>query len=54
MDEKQLQVALASYMKDDTKRNALAELIIEWVEPQHISTDFIGLLLNTRSLNPGK
>lgn len=34
-------------------REALAELIVEFVQPNHITEDFVGLLLDTRSLNPG-
>jgi len=52
MEEKQLQEAFASLIKDGN-RSALAELLVEYVEPQHVTTDFIGLLLNTRNLAPG-
>jgi hypothetical protein len=53
MDEKELKVAVAELIKDKNQRDALAELITEWVQPNHISVDFVSLLLNTRSLNPG-
>ena len=53
MDEKELKEAVASYMKDPAKRDALAALIVEYIQPNHITTDFVGMLLNTRSLNPG-
>lgn len=52
MDEKKFKEAIASLLKEG-KREALAQLLIEYVEPNHITTDFISLLLNTRSLNPG-
>lgn len=52
MDEKQLKEAIASLLKEG-KREALAQLIIEYVQPNHITADFVSLLLNTRSLNPG-
>ena len=52
MDEK-LKESVASLMKEGD-RSALAELMVEYVQPQHITTDFIGMLLNTRSLKPGK
>jgi hypothetical protein len=53
MENLKLKEAVASLMKDTTKRDALAQLIVEYVDPGHISTDFIGLLLNTRNLNVG-
>jgi hypothetical protein len=40
-------------MKDRDKRDAFAELITEYVQPKHITTDFVGMLLNTRNLRPG-
>lgn len=52
MDELKLKEAFASLVKEG-KREALAQLIVEYVEPQHIATDFIGMLMNTRNLKPG-
>jgi hypothetical protein len=52
MEDKQLQEAYASLIKEG-KRDAVAQLIVEYVQPQHIATDFIGMLMNSRSLNPG-
>lgn len=52
MDEKELKEAIASLLKED-KREALAQLIIEYVQPNHLTNDFVSLLLNTRALNPG-
>lgn len=37
----------------NTDREALANLIIEYLDPNHITVDYIGMLLNTRSLKPG-
>jgi hypothetical protein len=31
----------------------VAELIVEYVQPTRITTDFVSMLLNTRTLNPG-
>ena len=42
----------ASLMKEANKQ-AFAEMMIEYIDPQHITTDFIGLLLNTRAMKPG-
>lgn len=52
MDEKELKEAIASLLKEGN-REALAQLIIEYVEPNHLTADFVSLLLTTRSLNPG-
>lgn len=49
MDEK-FKEAVSAILKDKN-REALAQLIIEYVQPNHITTDFIGMLLNTRSLS---
>ena len=52
MDELQLKEAFASLIKEG-KREALAQLIVEYVQPGHIGVDFVGLLMNSRRLNPG-
>jgi len=51
MDEK-LKKAMASVVESGN-RDAIAELIVEYVGPDHITTDFIGMMLNTRNLKPG-
>jgi hypothetical protein len=53
MDEKKLNEAIASLIKDPTKRDALAAMIIEFVQPNHITTNFVGMMLNTRALKAG-
>jgi len=52
MDGK-LKDAVASLTKDSGKRDALAQMIVEYANPGHIGADFIGMLLNTRALQPG-
>ncbi len=52
MDEKKLQEKVASLLEEGD-REAFAELITEFVQPNHITVDFISLLLNSRRLNPG-
>ena len=52
MDEKKLKEAIASLLKEG-KREALAQLIIEYVQPNHLTNDFVSLLLSTRALNVG-
>jgi hypothetical protein len=46
-------VAVASYMKDEGKRQALAEFLVEYVDVNHLPTSLISLLLDTRSLKYG-
>lgn len=50
--ETELKNAVAELLNTGDK-NALAEMLVEYVQPNHITTDFVGMLLNTRSLNPG-
>jgi len=52
LTQKELDVKVASLLQDGD-RKALAELIVEYVQPHHITADFISMLLNTRVLNPG-
>lgn len=52
MEEKKLQEAYASLIKEGD-REAVAQLLVEYVQPTHITTDFVSLLLNSRRLNPG-
>jgi len=52
MDEKQLKEAIASLAKKGD-RDALAQLFVEYIDPQHITTDFVGMILNARSLKEG-
>jgi len=49
--DKELLEALAEVAQKD--KNAFAELVVEYVNPTHITTDFVKLLLNARSLKPG-
>jgi len=47
-DELKVKEAIASLMSDKNRRDELAEMITEYVQPNHITTDFVGMLLNTR------
>jgi hypothetical protein len=53
MNEKELREEVASLMKDKSKRDAFAELLIEYIQPNHITVDFVSMLLNARALKPG-
>lgn len=44
--------AVAEVLKSGD-REALAEMLVEWVQPNHITTDFVSMLLDARSLKPG-
>jgi len=48
---KEQREAWAELAKND--REAMAEIIVEYVQPNHLSADYMSLLLNTRSLNLG-
>lgn len=52
-DEKKVQEAIAQIIQDKSKRDALASIIVEYVQPNHLTGQIVGTLLNTRSLKPG-
>jgi hypothetical protein len=52
-DDKKILEALASKMKNRSERDAFAAIIVEYVQPNHITGEFVSGLLPTRSLNPG-
>lgn len=52
MTQEELNTAVASVM-EAKDREALAELIVEYVGPNHITTDFVSMLLNTRNMKVG-
>ena len=52
MDEK-IKESIASLMKDKGQRDALAQLFVEYVQPHHLTVDFVSMLLNSRALKPG-
>lgn len=54
MEEIKFKEAYASLAKDPSKRQALASLIVEYINPLHLTSDIVSLFLNTRNLNPGK
>lgn len=51
--DKKFKEQVASLMQDRSQRDALAELIVEFIDPQHIAVDFVGMLLNSRALKEG-
>lgn len=53
MDETKLKEALASIAGEKGSKDALAQIMVEFIQPQHVATDFVGMLLNTRNLKEG-
>jgi len=49
--EREYREALAAVAKNEPE--AFASLIVEYFKPNHIATDYISMLLNTRNLQPG-
>jgi len=45
--------AYASLAGDKAQRDALASLIIEYIDPNHITENIVGLFLDTRAMKPG-
>src|ERR1035437_10153791 len=53
MDNEKFKEAVAAVIKDKSQREALAQILTEFINPNHITTDFVSMLLNTRSLAVG-
>lgn len=53
MDKSKVKEAFAALAKDKSQRQALAEWIVEYVDPRHYTEDIVSLMLSTRRLNPG-
>lgn len=52
LSKEELMEKAASYAKKGDKKG-FAEIMVEFVQPQHITTDYVSLLLNARNLKPG-
>ncbi len=53
MNEQEAKAEVIKLIREGGNREALAELIIEYVEPNHLTTDYVSRLLSTRRLKPG-
>lgn len=53
MEDTKLREAIASLAKEKGSKEALAQLFVEYIDPNHITTDFVGMLLNSRSMKEG-
>lgn len=52
-EEKQYKEALAALLKDGKERSAFAELMVEYINPNHITEEIVGMIMPTRVLKPG-
>jgi hypothetical protein len=53
MEDIKFKEAVSALIKDKSQREALAQVIVEYVQVNHITQDFMNVLLDTRTLNPG-
>lgn len=53
MDKNKAQESFAALASDKSQRQALAEWITEWIQPNHYTREIMDLMLPTRSLNLG-
>ena len=53
MDKNKVQESFAALASDKSQRQALAEWITEWIQPNHYTREIMDLMLPTRSLNLG-
>jgi hypothetical protein len=53
MEDKELKEAIAGIMKDKRQRDALAELLVEFIDPTHVTLDFMNALIDARSIKKG-
>lgn len=53
MEDRELKEAIAGMMKDRSQRGALAQLLVEYIDPTHVTLDFMNQLLTARGLNKG-
>lgn len=55
MSEKNYKETLAQIMRDPSpaQREALAQILVEFIQPNHLTTEIMGMLLDSRSLSAG-
>lgn len=51
--DKEFEKAYAALAQDKSQRDALAALIVEYIDPNHITENIVGLFLNTRRMKIG-
>jgi hypothetical protein len=53
MEDLKVKEAIASLMKDKSQKQALAEMIVSYIDPVHVTTAIMDQIMNTRSLKAG-
>lgn len=53
MEDKEFKTALASLAKDKSRQRDFAALLVEYIDPNHLSANIMGLFLDTRALKVG-
>jgi hypothetical protein len=53
MEQKQLQEAYASIMDKPNRKDLLAQLLVEWIQPNHIAMELISRVMPSRSMTIG-
>jgi hypothetical protein len=53
MEDIKVKEAIASLMKDKSQKQALAEMIVEFIDPIHVTTAIMDQILDTRTLKAG-
>jgi hypothetical protein len=53
MGEKDYKEALAEVMRNPEEREAFAQILVEFLQPSHLTNEFVSMILNTRSLEAG-
>jgi hypothetical protein len=53
MEQKQLQEAYASIMDKPNRKDLLAQLLVEWIQPNHVAMDLISRVMPSRSMTIG-
>ena len=53
MSDKTYKESLAAVMQDAEQREALAQILVEFIQPGHLTNEFVSVMLGTRSLEAG-
>lgn len=52
-DTKEYKEALAAMMRDPKQREAFAQVLVEFLQPGHLTTEIVSLMLDSRALDAG-
>jgi hypothetical protein len=53
MEDTKFKESVATLIKDKSQREALAQVIVEYIDTNHVAGDIMSVLLDTRALQPG-